>query len=179
MPSVYRTALGKQIDIDRIRLQNENTVAVGNMRVNARGDTLDRDGQIAESKDQRVANSRPNKTYNTVIDEPVSESVSDVATVRRASAPVRDDTAELQATIEKLQRELAEKDAQIKAQAGRTLREAVADTPAVNEIIVEEEAIDEVLAPTKTDDKPARGGLAAAIQKNMELQAKKTKPKRI
>ncbi len=176
MPSVYRTALGKQIDIDKVRLLNEETPAIGNMRVNARGDALGRDGQIQESKDERMANSRPNKTYRPVVDEPIAESRT-VATQPKQTQSTKDNTAELQATIEKLQRELAEKDAQIKAQAGKSLREAVADTPVV-ELIVEEEA-EEVLTPTKTDDKPARGGLAAAIQKNMELQSKKTKPKRI
>jgi len=174
MPSVYRTALGKQIDIDKVRLLNEDTVAIGNMRVNARGDALDRNGQILESKDERVANSRPNKTYNAVVDEPVSENAAS-APVRRSSAPARDNTAELQATIEKLQRELAEKNAQLLNQEplGKTLREAVADT------LPEESEEVAILTPTNTADKPARGGLAAAIQKNMELQAKKTKPKRI
>ncbi len=175
MPSVYRTALGKQIDIDKVRLLNEETPAIGNMRVNARGDLLGRDGQIQQPKDERVANSRPNKTYNPVVDAPIAESRTVAAQPRQA--PTRDNTAELQATIEKLQRELAEKDAQIKSQAGKSLREAVADTPVIEEIVEEETA--EVLTPTKTDDKPARGGLAAAIQKNMELQSKKTKPKRI
>lgn len=178
MPSVYRTALGKQIDIDKVRLQNENTVAVGNMRVNARGDSLDKNGQVAESKDERVFNSKQNKTYNSVKDEPIAESRT-VITQTRPAQQVRDNTSELQATIEKLQRELAEKDAQIKAQAGKSLREAVADVPVVNETAVEEEVVDEVLTPTKTDSNPARGGLAAAIQKNMELQSKKTKPKRL
>lgn len=177
MPSVYRTALGKQIDIDKVRLLNEETPAIGNMRVNARGDALGRDGQIQESKDERMANSRPNKTYRPVVDEPIAESRTIVAQPKQVQS-TKDNTAELQATIEKLQRELAEKDAQIKAQAGKSLREAVADTPVVVAPIVEEEA-DEILTPTNTDDKPARGGLAAAIQKNMELQAKKTKPKRI
>lgn len=178
MPSVYRTALGKQIDIDKIRLRNENTVAVGNMRVNARGDSLDLNGQLAESKDNRMINSKQNKTYNSVRDEPIIESKTVSSQTR--STPIKDNnTAELQATIEKLQRELAEKDAQIKAQAGKSLREAVADVPVVNEPAANEEEVTEVLTPTKTDEKPSRGGLAAAIQKNMELQAKKTKPKRI
>ena len=175
MPSVYRTALGKQVDIDRIRLQNENTIAVGNMRVNARGDALGPDGQIQQSKDERMVNNRPNKTYNVVADDPIPES-RNVAVPARPVVQPRNNTAELQATIEQLQKQLAEKDAQIKAQSGKTLREAVADEPVMQ---TEEEAVDQILDPTPVDNKPARCGLAAAIQKNMELQAKKTKPKRI
>ena len=178
MPSVYRTALGKQVDIDKIRLLNEETVAVGNMRVNARGDSLDRDGQILQEKDERVLGNRPNKTYKPVIDEPIDESRSSVVS-SRAVQQKKDNTAELQATIEQLQRQLEEKNNQLakQSQMGKTLREAVADEPL--NIQQTDEEVNEVLTPTKTDSTPARGGLAAAIQKNMELQAKKTKPKRI
>lgn len=38
---VYRTAQGKLVDLGRLQLQNENTRAVGNMGVNARGDLID------------------------------------------------------------------------------------------------------------------------------------------
>ena len=182
MPSVYRTALGKQIDIDKVRLLNEETVAIGNMRVNARGDELDRSGKIKQSKEDRVVNNRSsNKKYNFVKDEPVVESRAAAANPR--PTPVKNNNADLQATIEKLQKELAEKDALLlkqQAEYGKTLREAVADQPLVEEIVeetVEEEPV--VLAPKETEEKPLRGGLAAAIQKNLELQSKKTKPKRI
>jgi hypothetical protein len=35
---VYKTAQGKAVDLGAIMLKNENTLAVGNMNVNARGD---------------------------------------------------------------------------------------------------------------------------------------------
>ncbi len=179
MPSVYRTALGKQVDIDRIRLLNEDTAAVGNMRVNARGDSLDRSGQVNQPKDERMMNSKQNKTYNSVRDEPIAENSTTVQTAKSINQN-KNDTAELKATIEKLKREIEEKNALLvqQALAGKTLREAVADTPVIEEEIIEQD-VTGTLTPTKTDDKPARGGLAAAIQKNMELQSKKTKPKRI
>ena len=182
MPSVYRTALGKQIDIDKVRLMNEETVAIGNMRVNARGDELDRNGQVKKTKDQVMAEAYNRKGYNMVRDEPVGEKIENKqAKPERSSNKVADvDTRKLQATIEQLQRELDEKNKQLEASAkekvGKSLREAIADQPVVEET-VEEEPV--VLAPKETEDKPLRGGLAAAIQKNMELQTKKTKPKRI
>ena len=40
MKKAYRTALGKSIDMDNLRLANEGTIAIGNMKVNARGDEL-------------------------------------------------------------------------------------------------------------------------------------------
>lgn len=48
--NIYRSALGKSIDIDALRLTNEDTVAVGNMRVNARGDELGAGGEVARPK---------------------------------------------------------------------------------------------------------------------------------
>ena len=52
MSKVYKTIRGKGIDIDKIRLKNETTVAVSNMRVNARGDLLGSGNQIAAGRNQ-------------------------------------------------------------------------------------------------------------------------------
>ena len=48
MPKVYKTAQGKSIDMDRLRLLHEREVAVGNMNVNARGDVVDQYGNIVK-----------------------------------------------------------------------------------------------------------------------------------
>lgn len=52
MTKVYRTARGKNIDMDKIKLANESALAVGNMRVNARGDAIGANGQIAATRNQ-------------------------------------------------------------------------------------------------------------------------------
>lgn len=52
MAKVFRTAMGKQIDVDYLALKNEHVIAVGNMRVNARGDELGPGGKIVKTKDQ-------------------------------------------------------------------------------------------------------------------------------
>ena len=52
MANVYRTAKGKMVDIDKVKLVNETTIAVGNMRVNARGDQLGVGAQIAQGRNQ-------------------------------------------------------------------------------------------------------------------------------
>lgn len=49
---VYRTMKGKQIDMDLLRQKNELTPAVGNARVNARGDELGPGGQIIRKKEE-------------------------------------------------------------------------------------------------------------------------------
>lgn len=42
----YRTAQGKVVDMSQLAAKNERTRAVGNMSVNARGDTIDGHGRI-------------------------------------------------------------------------------------------------------------------------------------
>lgn len=42
----YRSALGKMIDMSQLAQKNEHTRAVGNMKVNARGDTIDSNGKV-------------------------------------------------------------------------------------------------------------------------------------
>jgi len=54
MGRVYRSAQGKPVDIDSLRLVNEETIAVGNMRVNARGDLLGQGGQVLKTRNQSM-----------------------------------------------------------------------------------------------------------------------------
>ena len=51
MGKIYRTAQGRQLDMETIRLQNEFVPALGNMRVNARGDQLGPGGQIIKTRE--------------------------------------------------------------------------------------------------------------------------------
>lgn len=48
---VYRTARGKQVDLDLLISRNELTPAVGNARVNARGDELSPQGEIIRKRE--------------------------------------------------------------------------------------------------------------------------------
>ena len=52
MARIYKSARGKTIDMDKVKLANETTTAVGNMRVNARGDLIGAGGQIAQGRNQ-------------------------------------------------------------------------------------------------------------------------------
>jgi hypothetical protein len=51
---VYKTFQGKQIDMDLLRKKNELTPAVGNARVNARGDELGPGGKIIKKREELV-----------------------------------------------------------------------------------------------------------------------------
>jgi hypothetical protein len=52
MKKSYKSALGRQIDIDSLRLSNENIIAVGNMKVNARGDELGPGGEVIRTRNE-------------------------------------------------------------------------------------------------------------------------------
>jgi hypothetical protein len=59
---VYRSANGKAVDMGAIRLQNEKVRAVGNMRVNARGDEIDDNNNVIRKKSEQVKNQYQNQT---------------------------------------------------------------------------------------------------------------------
>lgn len=48
---VYRSMQGKEVDMNKLINQNEMTVAVGNVRVNARGDELGPGGKIIRKRE--------------------------------------------------------------------------------------------------------------------------------
>jgi len=49
---VHRSMQGKEIDIDKLRIRNETTLAVGNAKMNARGDELGPNGQIIRKREE-------------------------------------------------------------------------------------------------------------------------------
>ena len=51
---IYRSAQGKSVDLGTIMLQNEHVRAVGNMNVNARGDKLDNNNRVVETKPRQI-----------------------------------------------------------------------------------------------------------------------------
>ena len=52
MTKLYKTARGKTVDMDKVKLANETVTAVGNMKVNARGDKLGPGGQVIAGRNQ-------------------------------------------------------------------------------------------------------------------------------
>ena len=52
MGRTYTSVRGKEIDMEKLSLRHEKTPAVGNMRVNARGDELGEGGKIIRTREQ-------------------------------------------------------------------------------------------------------------------------------
>ena len=59
MKNQFTTAQGKRVSMDSLRLANEEVIAVGNMKVNARGDQLGPGGVPVKNRQQSV-----NEYYN-------------------------------------------------------------------------------------------------------------------
>jgi len=74
---VYRTAQGKMVDLGSLQLRNENVRAVGNMKVNARGDLIDSGNRAIDTRNRQVARQYSRQTTN-VTSEPVHSSQASV-----------------------------------------------------------------------------------------------------
>lgn len=65
----YRTMQGREIDIEKLMRENELMPAIGNMKVNARGDELGPNGKIIKKREDVAAEyyeDNPNSRINTV-----------------------------------------------------------------------------------------------------------------
>jgi glycine cleavage system H lipoate-binding protein len=51
---IYKTAMGKTVDLGALILQNEQVRAVGNMGVNAAGAIIDSNNQIIDQRNSQV-----------------------------------------------------------------------------------------------------------------------------
>lgn len=71
----YKSALGKTVDLGALMLQNEDTRAVGNMKVNARGDLVDGWNRPIDNRTQQVKKQYDRQLTN-VRDEPVPTSAA-------------------------------------------------------------------------------------------------------
>ena len=81
---IYTTMQGKQIDMDLLRKKNELTPAVGNARVNARGDELGPGGKIIRKREDIVK-----EYYKT---QPVAEEPAVVTASTQTTTTVQDTT---------------------------------------------------------------------------------------
>lgn len=84
---VYRTAQGRVVDLGVLEAQNEHVRAVGNMKVNARGDKLDANGNIISTRSQQVNRNLSRATNAAAGSIPTSsraQKEADAAAVRAA-----------------------------------------------------------------------------------------------
>ena len=134
---VYRSALGKEIDMDAMLAMNEKEIAVGNMKVNARGDELGPGGIVLRTREEVMEDyykvQKQQVIYTTegsqVADQAHAQSVHEGENYHAPSMSVAD-----------LPNDILEQDAQMPEKSfnplatdqGRAMRGSLADSVAKN-----------------------------------------------
>jgi len=67
---VHRSMQGKEVDMQKLAMQNEMTVAVGNVRVNARGDELGPGGKILRKREDTLRETTAKSETKNVDEDP-------------------------------------------------------------------------------------------------------------
>jgi len=73
--TVYKTAKGRPIDMGKLMGQNELLPAVGNAKVNARGDKLGPNGKIIQKREERYAETGVPNQVNVPVAPAVTNTV--------------------------------------------------------------------------------------------------------
>jgi len=92
--AIHRTAMGKSIDMASLATKNEHTRAVGNMKVNSRGDTIDSMGRVTQPVTDKVNNMYAQTVGNRSA-QVRSKTSNSVPVQPAAVAPVKIDLSEL------------------------------------------------------------------------------------
>tara|TARA_B100000809_G_scaffold229321_1_gene242895 strand:- start:446 stop:1051 length:606 start_codon:yes stop_codon:yes gene_type:complete len=176
----YKTAGGKSIDFDTLALKGEETIAVGNMGVNARGDKLGTGGGVVKTREEvmadyyRIHNGTIPQDKEIPDPDDIPQPVNQL-NVTADAAPIIETNEEV-ITSNELAQALAETAVEVKEDPA--LKSAASEILApVEEVDTNQEAQDEIASSTgKTVEEPVeekkpKGGLASAVAK-----VKTTKP---
>jgi len=147
---IYKSAMGKPVDLGALLLQNEQTRAVGNMNVNARGDQLDSANRVVEPKNRQVQR-RYNKQSN-VTGGAASSGTRSVKPVPQSSIHVSDPLLDISDTF--------------------------ADLPMDEPEDIVAAPQEQNTTPPATVSKIPEGGLAAAIARQREVKQELEKTRR-
>ena len=109
----YKTMRGKMVDMDQLQQRNELTPAVGNARVNARGDELGPGGKVVRKREDLMREYY--ETTNKVPDEPMPG--TEVKADELAPAPKAAKTTKTRAQ-QKVEQKGIEEDPKLAAEFG-------------------------------------------------------------
>jgi hypothetical protein len=96
---VYRTAQGKMVDLGALQLQNEQVRAVGNMKVNARGDLVDSQDRSIDSRNQQVAR-QYKKQVSNVKDQSVIKKAPETKSILAPAASQNTESVKTDSPVE-------------------------------------------------------------------------------
>ena len=93
---VYKTAMGKTVDLGSLILQNEHVRAVGNMGVNARGDVIDGADRVIDQKNRQIQRQVNRQVKTNVQEDPVYSSTRQVKASKKSEDRTVSETVLLQ-----------------------------------------------------------------------------------
>ena len=171
----YKTASGKPIDFDQMILKNEDTIAVGNKFVNARGDELGTGGEVVRSREEVMQDYY--RIHNGTIpqDRPIPDDDETVS----GSTPVAENKPDpskdpILAEVEDANPDDTMVDAETLASTLASSAETVAETKPTEASITDD--VDTEVKEEATEEAPAeveapRGGLASAVAKAKSVRS--------
>jgi hypothetical protein len=84
---IYKSAMGKTVDLGSLILQNEHVRAVGNMGVNARGDVVDSADRVIDKKSNQVQRQYNRQTQSTAPERSLHTSTREARMSRQVATP--------------------------------------------------------------------------------------------
>lgn len=166
MKKTYKTAQGQTIDFDAIRLANEDAIAVGNMRVNARGDQLGPGGVVVKPRNQLM-----DEYYQIEADpiETILEHQNQGVTVDETPVPKKPKSKKASTKAKKS--EVAEADALDQVQQDYETAAVEAQAQESAELVATETQESE-----EATTRPLRGNLADSVAKEAQVNQTLLKP---
>ena len=95
-----RTNQGQMIDMDALALKNEKEIALGNMKVTARGDKLGKGGKVIAERDQVARAYYENNPKAVVQSVSIKDAVDDKPVVEQSASIVKPKKTKVKKTKE-------------------------------------------------------------------------------
>ena len=197
---VYKSAMGRVVDMGALMLENENTRAVGNMKVNARGDKIDVANKVTETKNKQVQRHYQRQVTNTTEQVPTTSTRAakqQHAQKKSAKEKVAKDTnvpvASSRAGTQRAKEKVVNKDVLETEQVEYKLEDLVEALPEIESMeelaeleatipeLVNDPIIEPIAEPAPVAPEKAaipRGGLAAAMAKSQSVKQELMKTQR-
>ena len=197
---VYKSAMGRVVDMGALMLENENTRAVGNMKVNARGDKIDVANKVTETKNKQVQRHYQRQVTNTTEQVPTTSTRAakqQHAQKKSAKEKIAKDTnvpvASSRAGTQRAKEKVVNKDVLETEQVEYKLEDLVEALPEIESMeelaeleatipeLVNDPIIEPIAEPAPVEPEKAaipRGGLAAAMAKSQSVKQELMKTQR-
>lgn len=197
---VYKSAMGRVVDMGALMLENENTRAVGNMKVNARGDKIDVANKVTETKNKQVQRHYQRQVTNTTEQVPTTSTKAakqQHAQKKSAKEKVAKDTnvpvASSRAGTQRAKEKVVKEDVLETEQVEYKLEDLVEALPEIESMeelaeleatipeLVNDPIIEPIAEPAPVEPEKAaipRGGLAAAMAKSQSVKQELMKTQR-